>query len=526
MTTRYRLKLKRLDFISPVDVPAQETAKVLLIKRRGGKSATAEMGVDFARVAKVSEELGLVFCWAFTSKVAGKDYYDLHDDNIDEDFIKACADFMQDGGLTDEMHDSNPDGRVIFGMPMTPEIAKTYGIETDTSGFMVALKPSAEVLAKFKSGEYTGVSIAGIGERMIAARKNKSGTPVSKTALFTNEVDGHQHLINLGWFDSDGCGSTTWAVASGSDYSHSHAVTRDAEGKFLILADSGHTHELAPDQPAVILVPQDTIVVVQNRDGQRELIESALSGARKSTQPIALQQPAFIPEGTMSNAPDLAKQLADLNTQLVESKKSLATLRKMSAQELALWLTLADEDATAFVSKSASERSPLVIDFAKRQEVEYLADDGTVYRKSDDPRMITLAKAADNERRKREDVELAKRASEMMSSLAGSNEVHIALLKAADGIGDEKLRKEALEAIKAANDAAKSAEIAKGHGGQDDPADGGDALEAFEKGRAAFAKTKNIANPLDAHASYVKTAEGRQLKAAYDATRAYSKQPR
>src|SRR5262245_22764745 len=98
--TRFRLKLKRLDFISAVDTPAQETAKVVLMKRDGQ-----------ANVVKISDELGLVFCWAFTSKAAGSDYYDLHGDNIDDDFVKAAAEFMQNGGVTDEMHDSEPDGR-------------------------------------------------------------------------------------------------------------------------------------------------------------------------------------------------------------------------------------------------------------------------------------------------------------------------------------------------------------------------------------------------------------------------------
>lgn len=158
---RYRLKLKRLDFISPVDSPAQETAKVVLIKREAEGTA---------RVVKVADELGLVFCWAFTSKANGESYYDLHGDTIDEDFVAAAAAFMEQGGPTDEMHDGEPDGRVVFAMPMTPEIAKAFGVETDTTGLMVALKPSPDVLAKFKSGEYAAVSIAGIGERVAEKR--------------------------------------------------------------------------------------------------------------------------------------------------------------------------------------------------------------------------------------------------------------------------------------------------------------------------------------------------------------------
>jgi hypothetical protein len=50
-------------------------------------------------------------------------------------------------------------------MPMTAEVAKSFGVQTNTTGLMVAIKPSADAIAKFKSGEYTPFSIAGIGER-------------------------------------------------------------------------------------------------------------------------------------------------------------------------------------------------------------------------------------------------------------------------------------------------------------------------------------------------------------------------
>jgi Putative phage serine protease XkdF len=166
MAPRYRLKLSKLDFISAVDTPAQETATALLIKR-GAKDDIALT----ARAIKINDELGLVFGWAFTSQVDGAPYHDLQGDAIDEEFVKAAMDFMIDGGgASDEMHDSNPTGRVVFAMPLTAEIAKSFGIQTDTTGLMVAIKPSAAVLQKFKSGELTGFSIAGAGERVLVGK--------------------------------------------------------------------------------------------------------------------------------------------------------------------------------------------------------------------------------------------------------------------------------------------------------------------------------------------------------------------
>lgn len=166
---RYKLKLAKLDFVSPVDTPAQESARVLLFK-------SADSFEAFAQVAKVSDDLGLVFCWAFTStNPDGTAYHDLQGDAIDTDFLKAAAEFMENGGATDELHDGVQTGRVVFAMPMTPEIAKAYGVETKTVGLMVALKPPPDVLAKFKDGTYTGVSIAGTGSRELIEKSACAG---------------------------------------------------------------------------------------------------------------------------------------------------------------------------------------------------------------------------------------------------------------------------------------------------------------------------------------------------------------
>lgn len=157
--TRFRLKLKRLDFISAVDMPAQETATALLLKSDGAVTATA-------RVVKTSD-LGLVFGWALTAKSDGADYYDRQGDNVvEDDLIRVAAEFMEQGGATDTQHDFERDGRVVFAMPMTAEVAQAFGIETDTTGLMIAIKPSPDVFAKFKAGELTGFSIAGVGDRV------------------------------------------------------------------------------------------------------------------------------------------------------------------------------------------------------------------------------------------------------------------------------------------------------------------------------------------------------------------------
>lgn len=123
------------------------------------------MPTDFtkAEVAKVNDELGLVMGWAIVCKVNGEPYFDVQDDHIPEDaMLKAAADFMLHSRVAKEMHRGDQIGDIVFAFPLTEDVAKAMDITTQKTGLMVAMRPSdPAVLAKFKSGEYTGFSIGG-----------------------------------------------------------------------------------------------------------------------------------------------------------------------------------------------------------------------------------------------------------------------------------------------------------------------------------------------------------------------------
>ncbi|MDO8614629.1 MAG: XkdF-like putative serine protease domain-containing protein [Dehalococcoidia bacterium] len=121
-----------------------------------------------AEVVKIDAELGLVFGWGIVCKVDGEPYFDSQRDHIPEaSMLRATADFMEKSRMSSEMHarddDGVPmgDGAVIFSFPLTTEVAKALEIDTRKTGWLVAIKPSPGVLAKFKSGEYAGFSIGG-----------------------------------------------------------------------------------------------------------------------------------------------------------------------------------------------------------------------------------------------------------------------------------------------------------------------------------------------------------------------------
>lgn len=120
------------------------------------------------KLAKVSDELGLVFGWAIISKLNGQDYYDTQGDFISESvMLKAASDYMQNGAVAKEMHVGDEKGKVVFAWPMTEDIAKAMGISANQTGLMIAMRPdNPDMLEKFRTGVYSGFSIGGRGERV------------------------------------------------------------------------------------------------------------------------------------------------------------------------------------------------------------------------------------------------------------------------------------------------------------------------------------------------------------------------
>lgn len=114
-------------------------------------------------VAKVHEDLGLVFGWAIVCTEAGQPYFDLQDDHIPEySMLKAATRFAKGARMAKEMHVGGGRGTVVFLLPFTAEIAKSLGIDNPKrTGLIIGMAPDADMLAKFKSGELRGFSIGG-----------------------------------------------------------------------------------------------------------------------------------------------------------------------------------------------------------------------------------------------------------------------------------------------------------------------------------------------------------------------------
>lgn len=520
----FRLKLSKLKFCSLVDDPAQPNAKTLLIKRNGprvspGVRADSMEGV--ATLAKLNEELGLAFFWAFTcTNEDGTPHFDLQNDTIDADFIKAAMDFMVDGGgAVDEMHDEEPtEGRVVFAFPMTPDIAKAFGIVTKQTGLMIAIKPSAEQLTKLKDGTFNGVSIGGLGTRELI--KAKQGR-VHKGTLYTNEVDGHQHRIEC---YEDGTFWLSYATSAGAENSHSHGVVFE-DGKLVILADSGHSHELAEGQPGVAVVPADALVIVAARaprtaDAAKkitvQLDEQALVRALKSTPPIATRSVNPTPEKSTMNELELLKQSLSEMTKRAEQAERIA---KMSGAHKAHFDTLKGEDADAFLAKSNADRDAQIAKAIADDPIE-VSFDGVDYRKSQGPAVISLAKAAKANAELVEKAAIEKQATAHLGNTGGDDAMHQDVIRAIHSYtkGDLEKRGKMLAWCDGVNAVAKGRSVAKGGDGNGDGTVANeDALEALTKGLVAYCKTNQIDKVWTVGLEKFKaTPEGAELKRAYD----------
>lgn len=112
----------------------------------------------------------MVYGWGSICKVRdadGKlvDYVDTDNEVFPEDVTTdAWAEFMVKAASMDVMHDEQTMGRVTFAMPMTEDVAEAFGIldSLQHTGVMVGVRVDDDaVLAKFRSGLYTGFSIGG-----------------------------------------------------------------------------------------------------------------------------------------------------------------------------------------------------------------------------------------------------------------------------------------------------------------------------------------------------------------------------
>lgn len=300
---------------------------------------------------------------------------------------------------------------------------------------------------------------------------------VKKAVLLTSETDGHTHLVWTGRYDGgeDKAGNTSWTDE------HSHPWIRDEEGMVVIGAADGHTHEVA--------------IVTKTQPPAEEAVpmpEKKNDDTAKSAEVIALE-----------------KQLAEARA-----------ISDLSDAHKAHFTTLKGDAQKAFLTKSVEDRDAAIAAVKLADDVVFKAADGTVYRKSDDPRLVQMAKQADadrtelaKERQVRRDAEYAKRAASEIAHLTGDEPTKVALLKSVAEITDDEQRGKVEEMLKSHD--AGIAEILKTRGTSGKPETGAASPHAQLEGLAReHAKAQGVTFE-KAYAAVLDTEAGKELYAKH-----------
>ena len=304
-------------------------------------------------------------------------------------------------------------------------------------------------------------------------KKKKPG--YGKQVALTDVVDGHQHSVVLSGVDEYNYGYTGWTAE------HDHAWIR-TDGGVVIAESAGHTH---------------TIAVI----GKAEMEDTAMADPVTKTE----------------DKPEASEELMKLQAQV----DRLTKINALSADHRAEFDKLEGDVADQWLAKTAGERDEAIRKAAEENAVVYTDADGTDYRKSDDPRLVMLAKARDEDRKRIEkmeaeqaDAEVTKIAEEL-TAYPGDLETRKAIVKQITGIADEKTRDEAMKALRAQNDNLAKSMKELGVTGDvveksDDPQARLDELaEEYLKAHAG----EEGMTALKARMAVYKTAEGRKLAA-------------
>jgi len=301
--------------------------------------------------------------------------------------------------------------------------------------------PRKNIMREFRIDEISSVDRAAqeSGERGIIIKR----APVKKALAVTTISNGHAHTIST--YGPDGAemrsGSTDYARSMGGESGHSHNWITDEVGNIIIADAAGHGHGLAA-------------LVTKSADIQPEedpLADLLSKGETPAGEPS--EEDTMTDEDKKKQA-DLEKSVADLTARAERAEK----MAELSDAEKLHLQGLQGESAEAFLSKSAEERKSEIESLAKADAVIYKDLDGLEYRKSDDSRLVAMAKRADAERKAREeiekkaaDAELAKRA-DAFSHLPGESEDRIALMKGISLLTEEDQEK-ALKCLNASEEA-------------------------------------------------------------------------
>ena len=123
---------------------------------------TKEVQIE-GQILKQLDEERLAFGWAYVATVKGEVSLDHSGEFIRPELLaKAATNFMLSMRTAKRMHSGESIGEVIHSMPLTNDVSKALGIQSDRDGWIIAIKVHDEqVWQDVKSGKLSAFSIGG-----------------------------------------------------------------------------------------------------------------------------------------------------------------------------------------------------------------------------------------------------------------------------------------------------------------------------------------------------------------------------
>lgn len=278
-----------------------------------------------------------------------------------------------------------------------------------------------------------------------AAKKGYVDDSDGCVIVLTSASEGHQHTLSL----RKGANGGSTSYSSGEeeeDGSHDHPWIMNSQGQIVIGLTKGHDHSVDMAEVQAALFRATLKISPTSQGGDVD--------ANKATDVATNKEGNHMPNDQTTELETLKGQV----TELTQAKDRAEAVAALPVDQLAHFRSMDKADQDTFLSKSAEDRNSIVKAATESNPVIYKALDGSEFRKSDDPRLVSAVKAADlttkalrEEVSKRESLELEKRAEQLLPNLPGTAAVRGQLLKAIEGIADEETRKGALECLKSAN---------------------------------------------------------------------------
>lgn len=316
---------------------------------------------------------------------------------------------------------------------------------------------------------------------------------------------GHSHLITMG-------GGEYRRRAGNTDYidGHSHSWLMDEAGNITIGHAQGHNHGIEVVSKGE--VTEESLKRLLSKEGEPAASDdNEPSAGETPAEPIGNpEDQSMTPEEKKAAEAAAAAQKSEIE-KLQKRAERAELISSLSDAHRSHFRTLKGDAAETFLSLSEGDRDETIRKSQEANRVIYKSEDGTEFRQSDDPRLVTMAKALDEEKKKRRmsemeacKADLQKRAADL-KHIPGDAEARMALLKAVDALPKEE-REKALTALKAQNERlGKAFETA---GTSEAPAD--DSLDPLDSMAAEIAKRDGLTFE-QAYSKALNTPQGQKL---------------